>query len=97
MPKLDEGLGHLEELVRQLKAKSYAELSDLPPRWDLTTPQELRGLVFAGKKTEDAGAIEITVRVKKRVLFLISFILQDGFRIFPDGKIEDMHPASEEA
>lgn len=92
MARLIDGMGFVEKVLEDLKKQSYDDLCVLPEMSPIDPPPDLPGLRFyRQRKAGEFGGVEITVTAKKRVLLFLSFILQDGFEIFPDGHIEALN------
>jgi|GEM_PF-6721340 len=80
--------GFQDEYLKQLKKKSYAELSALPEKQKVSVPDCFgRGRFSLLKKRGERGGIRIEVEWKERFLliFVSKYVL--GFEILKDGTV----------
>ena len=84
---------HFQKLrIQELKLEPFATLAKIPHRQKLKIPPSLRGLnIYQCRKAGENGGIEITVRVEQRILFIFGAASEDGFEVFPDGRIVDLN------
>lgn len=83
------GLRDAEEFQAQqlvnLSLRSYAELSQLPHRTRLPTPQSLHGIrLYICRRYGDNGGVAITVEAHKRFMFIFSGVSAPGFEKLSD-------------
>jgi hypothetical protein len=92
MVKLSDAESFRKLRLQELKLEPFATLAKLPNRQRLQIPPSLRGLnIYQCKKNGEHDGLEITVRVEQRVLLIFAAVSEDGFEIFPDGRIIDLY------
>lgn len=84
------------ELIRAFQGKtlsslmkeSFATLAAMPPSTRVALPPELgRFEAYIRRKPGDGGAVEISVQVVKRILWIFLEGRSTGFEVFSEGRI----------
>lgn len=77
-----------QELLAQLKLKTFEYLAALPARKRVETPAELRGWKFfvCSQPGEQQG-VQIIVEARKRSLLIFESVYSPSFEMLPDGTV----------
>lgn len=92
MSKIKAGRAFRDAHIAELRNKSYQDIAEMPTTVVIATPPSLRGLLFKlRKKNHDDGGIEVEVEMMEKFLLIFAGKWVNGFTIYPDGRIADMH------
>jgi len=84
----DAFLTFQEKYLTQLKTKSFSELSALPPKTHIQSPDNLsRWKIYLLRKAGENGGVRIEVDGYQRFLLIFTTGFRTGFEILSDGTL----------
>jgi hypothetical protein len=91
MNKWREAISFQQRSIATLGRQRFEVLAARPEQEEIKLEPPLRGIrCFIHRRAGAHGGVQISVEVRQRLLFILMTSSEDGFEIFPDGRMKEL-------